>query len=168
MENNEQEQMFYHSRKGRRLLKFKKQRKIINIVASIVLVASFVITAAMTAGVVIASQKYNGMPGENAGTESGDFENLMVSTHSGVSYILVCGVDVHENLTDIIAVACIDHDKKTLNFIQIPRDTFIGEDIPSMKINAVYGSARQGEHKINALRRRLGTALGIPLDHYVI
>ncbi len=99
--------------------------------------------------------------------EEGEFEDLVYSADANVSYILVVGVDPQETLTDIIIVACIDHKRKTLNFLQIPRDTYIGDDIPTSKINAVHGNPRQGEKQINALRRKITNYFGIPLDHYV-
>jgi len=163
---NEKHDIFYMSTKGRTLKKFKKTRKIINIVGLIVLLISVMATVLLGTGFIIANTK---LAGFGAGeTESGDFESLIVSKHSGVSYILVCGVDLKENLTDIVSVACIDHEKNTVSFLQIPRDTFIGMDVPSGKLNAVYGSPRDGELKINALRRKLALYFGIPLDHYVL
>lgn len=164
--SNEKYDMFYMSTRGRRLKKFKKTRRLVNIIGSIVLTLSVLATAVLCTGFVLADQKLTGF-GTNE-TETGSFDPLLVSKHSGVSYILVCGVDVSESLTDIMAVACIDHEKNTVNFLQIPRDTYIGSDIPSGKLNAVYSNPQKGELKINALRRRLASYFGIPLDHYVL
>ncbi|MDD4699593.1 MAG: LCP family protein [Oscillospiraceae bacterium] len=163
---NNNNDIFYMSTKGRRLKKFKKTRKIINIAGSLVLAVSVLATVLLGTGFIIANTKLEGF-GTNE-TESGDFEPIMISKHSGVSYILVCGVDLEESLTDIMAIACIDHEKNTVNFLQIPRDTFIGKDIPSSKLNAVYSNPKSGELKINALRRRLASYFGIPIDHYVL
>lgn len=138
-------------------------RKKVNIIASIVLAISIFLTSVMGAGIWVLSQKIN----DDSSKESGDFEDLMYSGSSKASYILVVGVDPAESLTDIIIVACIDHEKNTLNFLQIPRDTYIGDDVPTKKINAVHGNPRKGEKNINALRRRISSYFGIPLDHYV-
>ena len=143
--------------------KRQKIKRIVNIVASIVLAFSVVLTSVMGAGIWVLGQKIN----DDAGVEEGDFEDLTYSSDSKVSYILVVGVDPQETLTDIIIVACIDHEKNTLNFLQIPRDTYIGDDVPTKKVNAVHGNPRKGEKQINALRRRLSSYFGIPLDHYV-
>lgn len=143
--------------------KRKKFRKTVNIVASIVLAFSVLLTTVMGAGIWVLGQDIN----DDSEIEEGDFEELMVSSDSNVSYILVVGVDPQETLTDIIIIACIDHQKNTLNFLQIPRDTYIGDDVPTKKINAVHGNPRKGEARINALRRRLSSYFGIPLDHYV-
>ena len=143
--------------------KRKKIKRIVNIVASIVLTVSVLLTGVMGAGLWALGMDIN----DETELEEGDFEKLFVSADSKVSYILVLGVDPQETLTDIIIVACIDHEKNTLNFLQIPRDTYIGDDVPTKKVNAVYGNPRQGEARINALRRRLSSYFGIPLDHYV-
>lgn len=80
---------------------------------------------------------------------------------------LICGLDNSENLTDIIMVMCYDMTRGTANILQIPRDTFVGSDIPTGKMNAVYGSAKKGESKIKALARRLNTQFQLPIDYYV-
>jgi len=138
-------------------------RRTVNIFASIVLSISIILTAVMGAGIWVLGQRIN----DDSDQEEGDFEKLTYSSDSKVSYILVVGVDPQESLTDIIIVACIDHEKNTLNFLQIPRDTYIGDDVPSAKVNAVHANPRKGEARINALRRRLSSYFGIPLDHYV-
>lgn len=61
-----------------------------------------------------------------------------------------------------------DHGNNALNILQIPRDTFIGTDIPSGKVNAVYGNATKGESKIEFLIRRINAYFGLPIDHYVL
>lgn len=149
------------SKRRRRAIK-----RTVNIVASIVLCISVILTALMGTYLSVSGMKVGGL--DQNESENGDFDSLTVSTNSGVSYILVLGVDPQETLTDIIVVACIDHEKNTVNFMQIPRDTFIGDDVPTRKINAVYGNPRQGEAKINALRRRISSYFGIPLDHYCL
>lgn len=146
-----------HKRKRNRLL------IAVNVLCSFVLILSIIALS----GMLMLSARPLDMS-QDEPEESGNYEPIKVSTFSEVSYVLVVGLDESENLTDIIMVMCIDHDKDTVNILQIPRDTFIGTDIPSRKINAVYGNPRKGEAKINALRRRIGSHLGIPLDHYVV
>ena len=143
--------------------KRKKLRRTVNILASIILCLSVLLTGVMGVGIWALGMEIN----NDVEVEQGDFEDLVVSSNSKVSYILVVGVDPKETLTDIIIIACIDHEKNTLNFLQIPRDTYIGDDVPTKKVNAVHGNPRKGEAKINALRRRLSSYFGIPLDHYV-
>lgn len=142
-----------------------KIKKVVNIVASIVLTVSILMTVLMGGYLSLSGFRIGGLSTDE---ETGSFEQMTVSTSSGVSYILILGVDPQETLTDIIAIACLDHEKNTVNFLQIPRDTFAGADVPTGKINAVYGNPRKGEARINALRRRISSLFGIPLDHYVL
>ncbi|HHW46387.1 MAG TPA: LCP family protein [Clostridiales bacterium] len=151
------------STKGRRKRKSNALLITVNILCSFVLVLSIIALSGM---LMLSARPFD--VGQDTPVESGNYEPIKVSTFSQVSYVLVVGLDESEKLTDIIMVMCIDHEKDTVNILQIPRDTFIGTDVPTKKINAVYGNPRKGEANINALRRRIGTHLGIPLDHYVI
>ncbi len=89
------------------------------------------------------------------------------STHGDVSYFLVIGHDYSDNLTDIMMVLCFDHGQNKASILQIPRDTFIGSDVATGKVNAVYGSAGEGGDKIGTLMARINTHFGLPIDHYV-
>lgn len=178
--------MFYMTRKGRALRNFKRKKKIITVLTSIVLVIASIATVAL-GGVVIALDKkmFAGNASMGTGSENSDaaskYGEVEYNEHEGVSYILVVGIDNKDQYgssaalnveggyhSDVIAVACLDHKTKKVNVMQIPRDLFIGTDIPSKKINAVYAFPREGESSINALRRRLAGYLGIKIDHYVI
>ena len=150
-----------NARRPRRKKRRNKARIIINVIASLVLVVSILM---LSATVVLGMR-----PLDETEKETGEnLEELVFSEHTNVSYVLVIGLDKSEALTDIILVACIDHERNTMSLLQIPRDTFIGTDVPTCKINAVYNNPREGESKINALRRRIYSCFGIPLDHYVI
>ena len=60
-----------------------------------------------------------------------------------VTYFLIVGVDKSQMLTDCIWVMCFDNQAHRMNVIQIPRDTYVGEDsIAPHKMNAVYKSPR--------------------------
>lgn len=145
--------------------KNKKSRKhliITNVLLSILLVIS---TISFTATALLESKilKNNDIDSQE---EAGKFEDIVVSPNENVSYFLVCGVDLSENLTDIIMVVCYDTANNEASILQIPRDTFVG-DVPSGKINAVYGNPREGESKIKALIRSINAKFGIPIDHYI-
>ncbi len=96
--------------------------------------------------------------------ETGQFEQIKKSNNENVAYFLIVGVDLSENLTDIIMVACYDLKQNSMNILQIPRDTYIGDKV--LKINAAYGGARDGESKIKALIRCINNRFGLPIDHY--
>jgi LCP family protein required for cell wall assembly len=136
------------------------KRIIINVITSVVLFISIISLCAMT----IIPNMTIGDPDMFKETASG-LEDLVVSTDANVSYILVVGLDFHQELTDVIMLVCFDHLNNKANVLQIPRDTFAGTDVG--KINAVYGSAKEGESGINCLRRRIYNLFGLPVDHFV-
>lgn len=142
--------------------KSKKHLIITNVLLSILLVIS---TISFTATALLESKILQDRDIDSQ-EEAGKFEDIIVSPNENVSYFLVCGVDLSENLTDIIMVVCYDTANNEASILQIPRDTFVG-DVPSGKINAVYGNPREGESKIKALIRCINSKFGIPIDHYV-
>ena len=61
-----------------------------------------------------------------------------------VTYFLIAGVDKSSKLTDCIWVMCLDNQEHKIDVLQIPRDTYVGEDsIYPHKINAVYESPKE-------------------------
>lgn len=175
--------LYSMSVRGSAIQRRQRIRKIVNIVASCLLIVSILLSFATGAGLFLLKSNLGGKLGSEIANEienepEGIFEELLVSASSNVSYILIVGVDPSERLTDIIVIACVDHQNKTLNILQIPRDTYAGDDVPTGKINAVYGNPRKykdpetnktvREAKINALRRRISSLFGIPLDHYCL
>ena len=148
---------------GNRAKKKKSKRNLLvcNVLLSLVLVVSSVLFIGTS---LLESQILKRKNVDDK--EKKPYEDIMRSPDSNVSYFLVCGVDLSENLTDIIMVVCYDLANNEANILQIPRDTFVG-DVPSGKINAVYGNPREGESKIKALIRCINSKFGIPIDHYV-
>lgn len=177
--------MFYLTRKGRKLKNFKLLRRVCTVLASSVLALAIIAEAAMGGMIFALSGTWFIGNGGDLSSEDEQYTSIYgevpINQHEGVSYILVAGVDNKDQYgtdsalnvegyyhTDILAIACINHVTKEINVIQIPRDLFIGTDVPSKKINAVYANPRYGESRINALRRKLASHLGIKIDHYVI
>lgn len=83
---------------------------------------------------------------------------------------LICGIDYQREsgrgkLTDVIMVASFDVEAKSVEILQIPRDTYIGEDYPTGKINAIYGQEKNGG--VDGLSKRISRTLKLPIDHYV-
>jgi LCP family protein required for cell wall assembly len=89
--------------------------------------------------------------------------------------ILICGVNDEEGtedpMTDVIMVANIDLERRAVSVLQIPRDTYVGEDlVETGKINALYhnGYSDGGEKPgINALSKTIYAQLKLPIDNYV-
>ena len=87
--------------------------------------------------------------------------------------ILVCGLDYEEDRTammsDVIMYVSLDIKNNKVSAFQIPRDTYIGDDVPtggSGKINGVYWHGKE-ENKIMNLIKVINDKLGLPVDHYV-
>ena len=152
----------------------KKKKKVnvrllvTNIILSIVLVFSSVIFVGAS---VLNSQLL--INNDIDSQESEGFKNVVVSPNENVVYFLVCGVDLSEDLTDIIMVVCYDLANNNANILQIPRDTYVGRDrdgtekyYATGKINEIYGKPYKGESKIKALMRCINDRLGLPIDHY--
>ena len=60
-----------------------------------------------------------------------------------VTYFLIVGVDKSQNLTDCMWMMCFDNEAHRMNVLQVPRDTYVGEDSNALgKINGVYKSPR--------------------------
>ena len=141
--------------------KNRKSRKLLiitNVLLSVLFVISSVV-AVITTALEMDLLRSNSVDQK----ESKIFEDIKVSINENVSYFLICGLN--DNLSDIIMVGCYDLKRNTMNILQIPRDTYVG-DVVSGKINAVYRNPRKGESKIKALERCINSKLGLPIDHY--
>lgn len=154
-----------HERTMSKLEKSKRRSKILYIVANVVLSILLVVSSVTFTGISLLNSqmlKSNQIDAE----EQGDFADLITSQNPNVAYFLVCGVDLSESLTDIIMVVCYDLANNKVNVLQIPRDSYMGTDYNSGKLNAVYGSAKKGESRIKALIRCINKRFGLPIDHY--
>ena len=78
--------------------------------------------------------------------------------------LLVCGVDETRYLTDVIMLASLEEESGRVSVLQIPRDTYVGSQVPTGKLNAVYGQKDGG---IQALEKQVRELLGLPVDYYV-
>lgn len=91
---------------------------------------------------------------------------------------LIVGIDNEEGrdygaglgLTDMILYANFDLQNNKLNLLQIPRDSYVGEDAPtggSGKINAVLMNGPDKNSPINNLADLIEQQFKLPVDHYV-
>lgn len=73
------------------------------------------------------------------------------------------------NLTDIMAVVSVDFENKETNVLQIPRDTYIGNETPSGKINAIYNRdpKKWDYHGLEGLSRMINEMFQLNIDHYI-
>lgn len=86
---------------------------------------------------------------------------------AGTMNMLICGLDEGETLTDIIMVAQVDLDNKTVKVLQIPRDTYIASGVSATnKINSAYGGGDASLTPINRLIKVINEQYQLKIDHY--
>ncbi len=92
--------------------------------------------------------------------------------------ILIVGIDNEEGrdygaglgLTDMILYANFDLVNNKLNLLQIPRDSYVGEEVPTGgtgKINAALISGPDKQNPINNLVKVIEEQFRLPIDHYI-
>lgn len=93
----------------------------------------------------------------------------------GVETFLIVGVgddeEERENtgLTDTIMLAVVDKAAQSVQILQIPRDTYVGDITPTGKINAIYNRGDDAlYHGLEGLSKRIYEMFLIPIDHYVL
>ena len=109
-------------------------------------------------------------------TENGDKVDVNELLNAGTRVddlftFVVCAVDEDETRTDAIMVARMDTKKKTINIMNIPRDTMCnnGYSGASRKINAAYGIKTGGKGgNIEQTKKEVERLLGFKPDKYVV
>ena len=106
--------------------------------------------------VSVAAVTYKGI--SVGGDGNGGNEKLELKKATGSMNVLLIGRDRGGKLTDTIMVARLDNDKKTVNLLSIPRDTYVD----GWKINAMYsiGGIKNTVDCVEDLT-------GFKIDHYV-
>lgn len=79
---------------------------------------------------------------------------------------LVAGIDNTKSLTDVIMVVSINNTTGKINILQIPRDTYAGDEIPTYKYNAVYGHHAKGVSGMETLKAQVESDFGIQINYY--
>lgn len=80
--------------------------------------------------------------------------------------VLCCGVDNTQKLTDVIMYALFNTKTGEVNILRIPRDTFVGSEFPTGKINAIYGHPQDGLTGIETLEKYLEENWKLDIDYY--
>lgn len=112
--------------------------------------------------------------GKNLSRDIGTPDYLQGSTRS----ILVCGIDNDEDreneawMTDVIMVVNFDMERGQATVLQIPRDTYVGQDLVEYgKINGLYYFGYkdvEGSSGINCLAETIHDQMQIYIDDYVL
>ena len=150
----------------KQLTKGQKRRRII---ITIVVVLALLLCAAAAAVMFIRPPQANDPTIKDK--ENGDKIDVNSMLNSGtriddVFTFVVGAVDEDETRTDALMVATMDVNKKTINIMNIPRDTMCNNGLSgaSRKINAAYGMSK-GIEQTKAEIERL---MGFKPDKYVI
>ena len=90
---------------------------------------------------------------------------------------LICGIDYEDGrsygtnmgMTDVILYVSFDIKANRINILQIPRDTFIGSDVPTGGTGKINAIAYHGTENppIASLARVISEEFGLPIDYYV-
>lgn len=150
----------------KQLTKGQKRRRVIIIVA---VVLALLLCAAAAAVVFIRPPQANDPTIKDK--ENGDKIDVNSMLNSGtriddVFTFVVGAVDEDETRTDALMVATMDVNKKTINIMNIPRDTMCNNGLSgaSRKINAAYGMSKGIEQTKTEIER----LMGFKPDKYVI
>lgn len=95
--------------------------------------------------------------------------------------ILVCGIDYDpeddgrdysegKGMTDLIMYVSFDVKNKSVNILQIPRDSYVGDAYNTGgtgKINAVYSHGSDQQNLISNLAKVLNEQYSLPVDYYM-
>lgn len=142
-----------------------------------VILVSILLVLALIAGGVYLYFELSLNEGE-AGKLTPEVETTETNKAKDVEYILVCGIDDDEEdpsrsgvgRTDLIMLVCYDRKAGSMSILQIPRDTYVGEEVPTGgtgKINAVYSHGADTQNRISNLAKVINSQFKLPVDHYV-
>lgn len=108
-------------------------------------------------------------------------ENFPEYSGKDVVYGLICGIDYEDEgaegmvttavgRTDMIMYLKFNTKTGECNFLQIPRDTFVGEELRTggtYKINSLYHSAEDENNRMAPLLTALMNQMHLPVDFYM-
>ncbi|MEG1993873.1 MAG: LCP family protein, partial [Oscillospiraceae bacterium] len=133
----------------------KKSNKVILIAVLIIIIA----TLTSCIGIYFVNK--------NKDTDPNSIPNIdkLESPKEDYVRVLACGVDKSQKLTDVIMYAVYDVKNQSINVLQIPRDSFIGTDYVSGKINSVYGSKKEPKDSMKELEKILEEQFKLQVDY---
>ena len=115
--------------------------------------------------------------------DAGQLTSEVVTTSpeltSKVMHYLICGIDYDDDRdygniskakTDVILYLTLDVEAGKAYALQIPRDTYVGEEVPTggtCKLNNVYSHGEDEENPISNLAKVINSHFGLPVDHYL-
>ena len=151
----------------------------------VVVIVCIVLAALVLAGGIAFAAVYFYLDSQITEGDAGQLTSDVVTTapemKAKVVHYLVCGIDYDadddgrdygegQGMTDVILYVSLDVEKNTMNALQIPRDTYVGEQVSTggtCKINAVYSHGEDTTNRISNLAKLLNDQFQLPVDHYV-
>ncbi|MBR0041205.1 MAG: LCP family protein [Oscillospiraceae bacterium] len=96
-------------------------------------------------------------------------EKTTAERRKNVYTIILAGMDEVSGNTDTILVGRVDASARRMDFVSIPRDTYINRDWEVRKINCVYTAAQNaGQSGLEALRTAVRELCGFDADCCVV
>ena len=88
-----------------------------------------------------------------------------------VTTFLILGIDyepgtTRAHLTDVNMLMCLDNEKKTMSFLQIQRDSYVGDLALSGKFNAIYGAGTKATG-VGGVAAAIEEMFKINIDYYI-
>ena len=147
----------------------KKIRERIMIAVSILLIIVSILGVIFV--VIWNSKPFNKQKGEvyNFKDNSNYIDDVFVSNENQINFLIV-GVDVSESLSDVILVASVDVKKKSIEVLQIPRDSYVAQTSTG-KINSIYsfkGKDYKDLKPIERTKKIIYEQFQIPIDYYAV
>ncbi len=119
----------------------------------------FILLAAVCGGILLISRA---LPAEAA---------FRQGEKSGHETFLLAGLDRVAGNTDVLLLAAVDYDKRTLSVLQIPRDTYFSAGTAQNKINQIfpsaYAKAKSKKEGMRRLKEEIENAFSMEIDHYM-
>lgn len=86
----------------------------------------------------------------------------------GCTTVLLAGTDVQGTNTDVLMVAYVNREDKSVRLLSIPRDTMVNRESDVPKINGAYYANGAGEKGMDALLDYVKDVIGYRPDGYVL
>lgn len=137
------------------------------------LLGAATVTAAVTAAWILRQRPEDPVMPESSelsssAQESGEEEISLPPSGEKVVTVLLCGVDDAAQLTDVILYGRLDLEAGTGDLLQIPRDTYVGEEYPTGKINSVYSRGDSALEPVERLQKVLREQYGLACEHHLV
>ena len=158
---------------SRKVSKQKKARRtalVVILILAVLIAAAFILIEIFTEAPDVSGDtgiKNNDKNDVDENTEIK--EGVTNGRYNGMYTFLVVGRDKVGNNTDTIMVGRIDVVHKTINVVNIPRDTLVNINYNKKNINYIYPACyNNGKDGISALCDAVSDMLGFNVDNYIV